>query len=286
MDCVDLSEFVYSVPVKSSVHEAKAAALLSTYKCFGTGSRKDHKWVRRATATPLAAPERPKKFGVVLTEEGQARKEILPLMNKLTDKNRTSILSQIQNCLKPKFASIYIDIVWTISLECPNYQSLYIDVLDIMIKKGISTVQEFTLQLSRLYADYIDNKCFELEAGVCTQEYDEFCDYVKWKKRTIALIHLLTIIEQKGYLQGAIVGLTSKLIKSCEVALNDTDYDKADVLLDQILEVQGGTAMSTISAFVQWWIPQAPLMRPSTRFKFYALQDKYKWRPKSLKNLK
>lgn len=113
-------------------------------------------------------------------------------------------------------------------------------------------------------------------------EYDDFCDYVKWKKMSIATITLLLSLDKKGY-TNVMPSVTESLITLANEALKAAAYDRADLVLDQLYEIylqglsvawnQRKTYIDDISAFINAWIPKSPDMKPATRFKLYAYVD-------------
>ena len=314
MECVPLEEFLYSpsASVRLPAFDAKCAALLANgYKCFAvtrdapkeTGRVREHRWARRANThnagVHAEASSRPllKLAGAALSEEGQARKEFLPLMNKLSQKNKVSIFNQVSNIIKPTCIMVYIDIIWSICLDSPAYQSLYMEVIDLISAKAIGTVDVRGKLRDRLDA-FMDNAAFLPPDDMEKEEYDDFCDYVKWKKRSLALVSMLIMLDKRGLVDGAIRTLADKLIAACDIVLDQASYDVADILLDQLMEIYVDTwsaANSTpttdaITGFVQKWIPKVADMKPSTRFKFYTFSETMeknsrsvnRWRPKSL----
>lgn len=318
MECVPLEEFLYSPtdPVRLPAFDTKCAALLAHgYKCFApnrdapkeAGRLREHRWARRASTQNASlglhveAPSRPllKIAAAALSEEGQARKEFLPLMNKLSQKNKVSILNQVSNIIKPTCIMVYIDIIWNICLDSPGYQSLYMEVIDVIAGSfGSSATVDIRGKLRDRLDAFMDNAAFLPPDDMEKEEYDDFCDYVKWKKRSLALVSMLIMLDKKGLVDGAVRTLADKLIAACNIVLDKTSYETADILLDQLMEIYVNTwstenstpTTDAIIGFVQKWVPRVGDMKASTRFKFYTFSETMeknsrsvnRWRPKSL----
>ena len=298
-----MEEFLSSsLPTKSPAFEAKAAALIAAHKCFmikenGPRDRdrdrdREPKWMRRP---PVNAEERrPVRF-VPSTEEGLARKEFMPLMNKLTQKNKSAIMMQIKNIIRPVNVKVYIDIIWGICLDCPMYQALYVEALE-LVATASQDIMGIKKSLNERFCNFIDEEKYIPPAAITptsTEEYDEFCDYMKWKKRALATISLLIILEKTGFVE-AVCLLTKDLLDTCNEYLNAKLYEQADIILEQLMLIytHGLSNSNTqpknlsssltpipcpyvdeITTFTGCWLPLTNQMRPSTRFKFYSFAE-------------
>lgn len=310
MECVPLSEFLYTNPIRSASFDAKAAMLMSgQYKCFlvpsttvrdGGGARdrdrdingqrhkekeQNNRWQKRADV-PIQEVERnrPFKLNTEDTHEGQARKAFLPLMNKLTLKNKVSIFTQVSKIIEESCIKQYCNILWDISLSSPTYQAIYIEVFDLIMNIDQSIAPSAVkAYLSERLTGYIKNKEYLPPDSMDRAEYDEFCEYVSWKKRSVATVSLLVSFEKKGYVH-AIEPLTSELLETAGALLSKSDYEKSDVIIDQILEmytqcktvcglVSAEFALCDIKTFVAQWSPCIGDMKASTKFKFYTFSD-------------
>lgn len=285
MDIVPIEEFVRAGLLRSSVFDAKAQTLQTTYKCFflkdsGREKERDPKWFRKPSNPPPSEEKRPVKF-LPTTEEGLARKEFMPLMNKLSLKNKLAILEQIRKIFKPSCVQTYVDIIWSIALECPTYQALYIEALDVIcICSGDPRrVREHVCEKLSLF---IDSDGYMPPDAQDNEDYDEFCDYVKWKKKALATISLLMFLEKKGLVEGAKV-LVCKLTQAANIVLEQGVYEKADTLMDMLLSIYSNNILQDeITAFAQAWLPRTQQMRPSTRFKFYTFSESMERNSKSI----
>jgi hypothetical protein len=293
MECIPVEEFLYTTGcvTHSDVFDAKALGLLNKYKCFFIGGkgdgRGDPRWMRGKTHAHVQEPEkRPRKIvGVPVgsTEDMQvavARKEFMPLMNKLTQKNKISILSQVKGIIKPSSSHIYMDIILNICLQCPEYQTLYMEVIDIITSAYASATDGLRHTVQNRFNTFIENSEYVPPDTMDKMEYDDFCDYVKWKKKAIASVNMYMLLEDKGVLQ-TVYDLSLALIGSCDYALNKRDYDKADIILEQLLAIYCHNTsvhkkqIDAITGFVSRWMSKTDDMRCSTKFKFYTFSEKF-----------
>ena len=279
MECVPLSKFLEAAPGRHPGFDSKVAMLLKNqYKCFQKESKESKRdthngrWNNKNVST---TPPRPAILAkLALTPEAATKKAFLSLMNKLADKNKDAIFSQVAK-LQP-FISIQTDIVWNICLESPSYQNLYIELLDILIGKVENGRELVSKTLEDRLSQYLETKSYLPPETVDCTEYDDFCDYVKWKKRSLATITLLITLESKG-LVVAMEQLTAKFVESCDNLLVIKDYEKADIVLDQLFQIYTNkttvNVVDTITPLIQKWFPDTEVMKPSTRFKFYAFSE-------------
>jgi hypothetical protein len=279
MECIPLSEFLYKNAQAIPAFEAKAAHMKTAHKCFqasisaaaNSGSNTHTKWVRLTEKRPQP------KFINSTSEEDLARKEFLPLMNKLTLKNKNSIFIQVRRCIKQAFIGVYIDIVWDLCLNCPTYQELYIEVLDLIRTLGSEKCKEL-LQLR--FDTFMDNKMYLMPEEVLSDQesYDEFCASVKWKKRALSTIQLHILLEKKCLLDSTVI-LCQKILEMSETYMKAGSYTQIDPLLEQlyILYTDNNATQKPyfddITSFVQKWLQHADTMKLSTKFKFYNFSE-------------
>ena len=285
MECVPLSKFLEALSERNAGFDSKVAMLLSNqYKCFqkekerdkdreGKESKRDTsngRWSKTANAAPIR-PAMITRTQQVQTPEAIARKAFLPLMNKLTDKNKQAIFAQVVK-LSPSIL-IQTFIVWDTCLGSPTYQSVYMELLDILMSKVDDGRDLVSKYLNEKVTTYFQTSAFLPPDTIEGADYDDFCDYVKWKKQSIATVTMLLLLENKGLII-AVAALTEKLLDSCDSLLTQKEFEKADVVLDQIYQIYiKNTARTNIAPFIQKWLPHTDVMKPSTRFKFYTFAE-------------
>jgi len=140
--------------------------------------------------------ERVKIGGKAATTEEKLRKEFFSLMNKLTEGNKEQILknvlaNHVSQDPTHEHITVYVNIIWDMMLRNRDIQNLYIETLLKFV--GNESIREYTYEeCQRVYNEYIEtHKWLPPEAIIDSgevSEYDEFCDFMKWKKRALAAI--------------------------------------------------------------------------------------------------
>jgi len=275
---------------KSEQFEKKAKYLIDTYKCF-TESDKcvPPKWLKKKTVEFKTNTVERKKIGTKeLSIEAITRKEFLSLMNKLTLNNKQSILKNVASIIRKDYTSLYIDIIWDLMQRAPEFRTVYYEVfklLDntILIDKWLS-----------IWDTYYNNKnwipCDEILND--NEDYDEFCDFVKWKKRALAAINIWIMLYEKNIIGIHIIELLIKeIVSDCSnqiehyILNQNINIKKLDVLLEQILILINFTKTDQDDHFIELikkWIPRADSLKPSTRFKLYDINDTLQGKMKSV----
>ena len=119
-------------------------------------------------------------------DQTTARKQIMVLMNKLSENNLETILKGVR-LLDGELVDGYVTVIWDLMQRCSEYQPLYIQVL-----KALNAPDKIKAQLLALYDSWRADRTFP---DPSQESYDEFCDYVKWKKRrqaaATAWLHLI-----------------------------------------------------------------------------------------------
>ena len=134
--------------------------------------------------------ERPRIGVRELSREDISRKDFIANMNKLSRQNYDSILRLIRTTYNSNFLQNYMDILWEMMLRQPDFQDLHIQVVQHLMN---ITPPDKKALVSGYWSDrckaYFERKewtppeeCFATHSP--SDEYDEFCDYIKWKKKT------------------------------------------------------------------------------------------------------
>lgn len=269
--------------VKSDLYEKKAKFLTDTYKCF-TESDKfvPNKWAHRKNRFEPKATERPRIGNKELSIEAITRKEFMSLMNKLTLNNKNTILKSLKNMIRIEYTDLYIDIIWDLMQRAPDFRNVYFEVLKLfpgesLVKKWNDIWNSYYVQRYWLPAEQILND---------NEDYDEFCDFVKWKKRAIASIHVWIMLFEKDIID-IIDVLICEIVNDCMLEFNKVNYNtkKADSLLEQILILVNFTKTEKddhIIELVKKWLPRAEELKPSSRFKLYDINDHLEKKMKSV----
>lgn len=164
------------------------------------GHRRGHRHGRGAPPSARRA-DRPRIGTRELSREDISRKDFMANMNKLSRQNYDAILRLIRTTYNSNFLPNYMDILWTMMIRQPDFQDLHIQVIQHLLT--ITPPERKTFVQT-----YWDNRCKvyfqekqwtpsdDLLLTASQDEYDEFCDYIKWKKTTGAsLVAWLRLME-------------------------------------------------------------------------------------------
>ena len=226
----------------------KSSELQKTYNCFASNYDARSLWEKKKFIASKIRNKEIKsvkpKLHIISTDfsdETKCKKEFIGYLNKLTDVNKDIIYNKIKIFISTIDKKLYIllsEIVWNFIKVSSN--NIYIDVLYIFDNKYLNE------NITYMWEKYISNKewlpnDYILNNNVLAtndDKYDEYCDYVKWKKSSISISRAWCYIMQKQNLSQNLDILLDNLIDK----LKDYTSDKTskvykhvvDIILDQI----------------------------------------------------
>ena len=314
--------------------QQKADNLQKTYLCFQENDNRNHnisygssdtydtrsgKWPRNNNFSKnnITRSEKVKigANGKELSKEDRMKREFMSFINRLSDNNRKNINTYFQTNLQIDFIDIYIRLVWEAMLRSENFQHLYIDCFEAIYTQAynnnsnisidgqlvINTATQsnkpelFKSKINLLSKTYFDNeKWIPNKELIEEEDYDDFCDFVKWKKTSITYIYGFSKFVNKDWLNVSLyTDLSTNLIDSLKKYLNEIPEGckVSDALLDQLMILVEYTKTDQdkfISSYIKTLNDNAQQYRPSTRFKIYDIKEildkKNKYIVKNLKN--
>ena len=266
----------------------KLEYLKTTFSCFNAPvsrhhyihSRKDNHDHNR---DHIPKPNRTDKIKIgsrELSRENFGRKDFLALMNKLTLKNQDTIVGTLKNVFRDECLSIYCEITWDMMQRSPEFHELYMHVILV-----IESITEHKEEWKKFWSG--KGETFSSSRGWCPptdvindEDYDEFCAFVKWKKKTNASLKALGMLEKNGWVEPLLISILSDIRNETITCLKNTDWtgDKiTDAYLEQILVILEFASNSMHDETLLWvkeCLSNVDSIRPSTRFKLYDIQDK------------
>ena len=306
--------------IKSEQFEKKAKYLLDTYKCF-TESDKcvPPKWIQKKKnleyKQQFEKVERKKIGSKELSIESITRKEFMSCMNKLTLTNKNIVLKNIGNIIRKDYTALYIDILWDLMQRAPEFRNIYFEVFKLL------DTQQMMEKWATIWDSYYNKKSWLPAPEILNdnEDYDEFCDFVKWKKRALASIHVWIMLYQKGILENYIINqLIKEIVSDCNIEFENivekqsdavatdvgasdvgssdvgagvevvevvTSVKKVDVLLEQIIILINFTKTEQDDYFIELikkWLPKSDKIKSSTRFKLYDINEILQGKMKSV----
>lgn len=172
------------------------------------------------------------------TEEEVAKKSFISLLNKLTHNNMHTINLKIDDILKNiKKQEIYnelYNILWIFIKKSPD-NIVYIKILD----KFNNYNKDF---LSIEWNKYKDGGWKPVEFILLDEsinigkEYDNFCNYIKWKKSMINITNIWCVLSKNNKQYKLYDIINDMYIYLVEILKDDNDIKKNKHIVDYILE--------------------------------------------------
>jgi hypothetical protein len=192
--------------------------ILTNYTCFkeaidnGNGNY-NSKWNRRNNLT-ASNKERPKIGNKDISKEAIITKDFQSLLNKLTNQNFTVIQLSIKKIFIEDYIQIYIDILWKYFQKQPVYQDLYIKILENIYTytKNIENIDKTKQFWNEMWNNYLSKKEWQLSKIMVeesqvdienSENYQDYCDFVKEKKRLLAVIEVWARLLNKDFIKAS-----------------------------------------------------------------------------------
>jgi hypothetical protein len=171
------------------------------------------------------------------------KREFFSLINKLSIHNKAQIYKNIDaqhngvDTLN-EYGAQYIQIIWDMMLRMGDLQKLYVELL-LMFKKSDEGI--IKREIHDVWKAYIDAKLHLpptiIDAYDEHTEYDEFCDFVKWKKRSSLAVHAFHQFILHDMIDDTVLkSMAQEIVASLEELLKDATKNAhvINAMLDQI----------------------------------------------------
>lgn len=168
-------------------------SLVAKYTCFLDKPEQPHhsskRWTYRNHNKVISKKvERTKIGNQDPSIENTLRKEFQTILNKLTDSNLDSMTKKTKTYFNKDHLSIYTDLLFDYLKRQPDFQKLYMHILETLYKLLTDLDIQLMNSLWQSYwTRYNQNKEWQLDQTVSTEDYDAFCAYIKKKKNILAL---------------------------------------------------------------------------------------------------
>ena len=262
--------------IDAGIFKEKSAHLQITYKCF---SDKEKTFIFKPKYVQPSA-ERPEKIRIGvrdLSREHLAKKEFMSLLNKLSDQNKKQIYATFKTSIRIDFYKLYINMTWAMILKFPEFQKLYINLITILYE-NMENKKSFIDEWLFIINDYeVTKKWIPADNILDDKDYDEFCDFQKWKKQSSSATNCLKILSENAWIYpNTIKNIYEKMIADCDNYFelsNGVGCKIVDAILDQINEICDIINDKLIIDFINKWL-SGDVIRASSKFKLLDMKEK------------
>jgi len=275
---------------KHAVIDAKAQEMRQQYMCFTAGEENDRRYQskvasghhQRNSGAQRHASERTKIGNRVFSKEVIARKEFLMYANKLSPQNKSQIIKTFKLHVRQECLDIYVALSWDLMLRAADYQEMYTEF--VAITADNATISE---KFKGVYEQYINDRYWYPKKELTihdsvTEDYDEFCDFVKWKKRAAAAVKAITVMVKCGWIPSSCIpNVISLIIEDVKNEIESQSSHNAQIgtrTLDALLEqlfILGNLSEKNeyLIANVATIVEDIDKFRPATKFKILDLKE-------------
>lgn len=250
-----------------------------------------------AAGIASAPAEKPRIGNRELSLENLARKDFLGVLNKLSAANQATLIANFAKVIRPDFADLYVKLFWEGFLRSADYQPVQINLLTLF-------AEHFPVQprINALLSEYRTERLWMPAEGVlpsppaasassaasaadpnargdAVAEYDDFCDYVKWRKRTVNTIHAWRVLAGSGWVSHDVLQeMLAEVLSDFRVSLAtfpDT-VKLAETLAEQMFVYAksiGSAGALRPETLAELRALPASSFPPALRFKIYDLRD-------------
>lgn len=240
------------------------------------GAREPDRWRPLHGLSPPAV--KPQIGPVNPSEEQKVRKEFLGILNKMSAANATALIAKCSDQLRPEFAETYLELFWAAFLRSADYQPFQVQLLR-TFDAAFPVLPALQARVEAYAAghDWWPTVTLPDDAA----EYDEFCDYVKWKKRMINTIHAWDRLAAEGWsLTPSLADLLAEMLADFrKAAASEPVVAKVlETIVEQMLVAvrllkPRGAIPPAVAADLLSVAATAATFPPAVRFKWYDLQE-------------
>jgi len=162
----------------------KAVELNDTYSCFKSYYDPKMIWVKKNYNKKEKPVTSKNRFHIIIpdfTDNSMLKRKLVGLLNKITTKNKNTIYESIKEIINANDKNSVFEIIWEyIKL---NENSLYTNILTFfdenILQDNIDTKWKNYIELREWDPP---KTIYDNDILLLNDEYDLYCDYIKWKK--------------------------------------------------------------------------------------------------------
>jgi len=252
--------------------------------------------------------ERLLKRPVIGGNNASIHREFVSILNKITYLNEEKLLLKLKDIIKYEYISTYTTLLWDMMLRCPDFQKIYINIINLIRSENNNIV--YISDFQTVWDNYVLYKKWLPDNSVCesitvtdeeakvtdedtkvtdeANEYDEFCEFVKWKKRANAAINAFMLLKVHNIVEVNIIyELTIYVVTSCQYYITNMSEQNSlqitNSLLEQILAIiktfkvkKCEDSKKYIQEFIKNNEQHINMLSPSIKFKFLDIIENLK----------
>jgi len=209
-----------------------------------------------------------------LSEEQQVRKEFIGILNKLSASNAATLIARCAERIRPEFADAYLDLFWEAFLRSADYQPFQVALLT-MFQKHFPVLP--ALQ-ARIHTYWTDRQWWPTVTlpNEGADDYNDFCDYVKWKKRILNTLNAWDILAAHGWtLTPTLPAILAEMLTDFQATAPASPKILETIAEQMLLAVRLLTPRGSIPEALSGALlgVSAASFPPAVRFKWYDLQE-------------
>jgi len=216
----------------------KVADIKKTYTCFNSFYDPKMIWAKKIynNKDKYNKPKPKNRFHIIIPEfskTSEIKRSLIGYLNKLSHKNKENIYEKIKNIInKNEILEELFNIV--LNYIKTSEDDIYCNLLDLFDKDYVA------LNINKIWENYLNNKewnppayVYENNLLLLNDEYDMYCDYIKWKKN----IHNMNKVWAKYKNEELIVLLNNIFEHVINIINEDVHKYILDILLEQIYKL-------------------------------------------------
>ena len=166
----------------------KVVDIKKTYTCFNSFYDPKMIWAKKIynNKDKYNKPKPKNRFHIIIPEfskTSEIKRSLIGYLNKLSHKNKENIYEKIKNIInKNEILEELFNIV--LNYIKTSEDDIYCNLLDLFDKDYVA------LNINKIWDNYLNNKewnppayVYENNLLLLNDEYDMYCDYIKWKKK-------------------------------------------------------------------------------------------------------
>ena len=169
------------------------------------------------------------------SDNSNTKRTLVGYLNKLTVKNKEKIYEKLKEVIINNSPEEVFLIIWSYIKFSTSDNNIYIKLLDYFDKKFLDNI------IDKLWNSYLNNKewippkyIFDNNLLLLNNEYELYCDYIKWKRGT----HNINMLWIK-YKSNEISLLLNDIFDNMVECINNPKIHKyiIDIYMEQILKI-------------------------------------------------